>query len=457
VSEAVSTLVSPLLTDRIRVIIMDLFDNSTMLRGDRPLADRMRPRELDEFLGQEDILGHGKVLRRAVEEDRLFSMLFWGPPGTGKTTLARIIAGVSKSNFVHHSAVSAGVKEIREVVRKAGEDLKYSGTKTILFLDEIHRFNKAQQDYLLPHVENGTLLLIGATTENPGFEVNPALRSRLRVFIFQFLSHEDLKTILRRALQDTDHGLGSLEAHLDDDAEELIVSLAGGDARSALNILEQAAGEAHAHSDGKVDRELVKNALQKRNLIYDKSGEEHFNIISALHKSVRDSDPDAALYWMGRMLEGGEDPLYIARRLIRAASEDVGLASPRALEQSVAAFQACQTVGPPECHLALAQATVFLATAPKSNALYTGYKAVKKEIDRTGHLPVPMHIRNAGTSFMKQVGYGKGYRYAHDHEGARVEQEHLPEEIRDKRFYHPTDRGFEETIRQRMKWSPTEE
>jgi len=410
----------------------------------------MRPEEVEEFVGQNNLLGPGKMLRRAIEEDRLFSMLFWGPPGTGKTTLARLIARKSRSRYVQYSAVTAGVKEIRELVAQARDDLKYSSLRTILFLDEIHRFNKAQQDYLLPHVEDGTLLLIGATTENPSFEVNSALLSRLRVFIFDSLSPEDLLEIVRRALQDRERGLGELELSLDEEAEALIISQAGGDARTALNILEVAGLEAHLHREGKIERDIVLDAAQKRSLIYDKAGEEHYNLISALHKSLRDSDPDAGLYWMGRMIEGGEDPLYIARRLVRFASEDVGLASPRALEQAIAAFQACQFIGLPECVLALAQAVVFLATAPKSNSLYVAYDAVKDEIAKSGHLPVPLHIRNAPTRLMKEVGYGKGYKYAHDFPDAKVEQEHLPEPLRGKRFYHPTDRGFEETIRQRM-------
>ena len=429
---------------------MDLFDNASMTDSKRPLADRMRPDDLAGFVGQEALLGPGKILRRAIEEDRLFSMLFWGPPGSGKTTLARIVAHKSKSRFVPYSAVTAGVKEIKEVASRAREDLTRSEVRTILFLDEIHRFNKSQQDYLLPHVEHGTVILIGATTENPSFEVNSALLSRLRVFVLQALPPEAVREILQRALQDAERGLGKLKLECDPNAVELIVSLSGGDARSALNILELAASEAHEHRGGRIDADTVQEAAQKRSLLYDKAGEEHYNLISALHKSLRDSDPDAGLYWMGRMIEGGEDPLYIARRLVRFASEDVGLASPRALEQAVAAYQACRFIGLPECALALAQAVVFLATAPKSNSLEAAYIAVKEEIGRSGHLPVPLHIRNAPTGLMKKLGYGKGYRYAHDYPGAKVDQEHLPEPIRGKRFYHPTDRGFEQTIRERM-------
>jgi putative ATPase len=416
----------------------------------RPLADRMRPQDLDEFVGQEELIGAGKILRRAIEEDRCFSMLFWGPPGTGKTTLAGIIAERSRSRFVPYSAVTAGVKEIKEVAARAREDLDASGLRTILFLDEIHRFNKSQQDYLLPHVENGTILLIGATTENPSFEINSALLSRLRVFVLKTLDSNAMQTIIHRALQDPERGLGALRVELDEEAESLIISLAVGDARTALNILEVAAVEASEHHQGKISGNIIRDAVQKRSLLYDKTGEEHYNLISALHKSLRDSDPDAGLYWMGRMIEAGEDPLYIARRLIRFASEDVGLASPRALEQATAAYQACRFIGLPECALALAQVVVFLATSPKSNSLEASYIAVKEEIARSGHLPVPLNIRNAPTGLMKKLGYGKGYKYAHDFPDAKVEQEHLPKEIRGKRFYHPTERGFEKTIKERM-------
>ncbi len=420
------------------------------MESERPLADRMRPRDLDQFVGQEELLGPGMILRRAIEEDRCFSMLFWGPPGTGKTTLARIIAQRSHSKFVPYSAVTAGVKEIKEVAARAREDLEASGLRTILFLDEIHRFNKSQQDYLLPHVENGTIVLIGATTENPSFEINSALLSRLRVFVLKALDSNAMQTIIHRAVQDSEHGLGKLHVELDEEAQSLVISLAVGDARTALNILEVAAIEAHEHHQGKISGDIIRSSVQKRSLLYDKTGEEHYNLISALHKSLRDSDPDAGLYWMGRMIEAGEDPLYIARRLVRFASEDVGLASPRALEQATAAYQACRFIGLPECALALAQAVVFLATSPKSNSLEASYMAVKEEIARSGHLPVPLHIRNAPTGLMKKLGYGKGYKYAHDFPDAKVEQEHLPKEIRGKRFYHPTDRGFEKTIKERM-------
>lgn len=428
----------------------DLFEQAVRAGTDRPLADRMRPEDLDAFIGQEALVGPGTILRRAIEEDRVFSMLFWGPPGTGKTTLAQIIAKKTRSRFVPYSAVTVGVKEIKELSVRARDDLKFSGIRTILFLDEIHRFNRSQQDYLLPHVEHGTLILIGATTENPSFEVNSALLSRMRVFVLEALSSEAIRQILLRAVADRERGLGSLDVNLTDEAQEIMVGLCGGDARTALNLLEVAAQEAHRHHHGTIDAALVKEAAQRRSLLYDKAGEEHFNLISALHKSLRDSDPDAGLYWMGRMIEAGEDPLYVARRLIRFASEDVGLASPRALEQAVAAFQACQFIGLPECALALAQAVVFLATAPKSNALYTAYGAVKQEIALSGHLPVPFHIRNAPTGLMKKLGYGKGYQYAHDHPDAEVDQEHLPEEIKTQRFYFPTGRGYEQTISERI-------
>ncbi len=429
---------------------MDLFENDNLSFEQRPLADRMRPRTLDDFVGQERLLGAGKSLRKAIEAGRLSSILLWGPPGVGKTTLAEIIAVMSKSKFYSFSAVTAGVKDVKDVALKAQQDLKFAGIRTILFLDEIHRFNKAQQDYLLPHVEKGDLILIGATTENPSFEVNSALLSRLRVFILDPLQPEAVRKILIRALTDNTHGLGQHDLEVDDSGMDLIVSLAGGDARTALNILEASADLVDGSPQKIIDAPVVQEAAQRRNLLYDKQGEEHYNLISALHKSLRDSDPDAGLYWMGRMLEGGEDPLYVARRLVRFASEDVGLSVPQALEQAVAAFQACKFVGMPECALALAQVVVYLALAPKSNSLEAAYIAIKKEIGESGALPPPLHLRNAPTGFMKEIGYGKGYKYAHDFPGAQVDQEHMPEKLKGRKFYYPTDRGFEKTLKERI-------
>ncbi len=429
---------------------MDLFENDNLSFEQRPLADRMRPRTLDDFVGQERLLGAGKSLRKAIEAGRLSSILLWGPPGVGKTTLAEIIAVMSKSRFYSFSAVTAGVKDVKDVALKAQQDLKFAGIRTILFLDEIHRFNKAQQDYLLPHVEKGDLILIGATTENPSFEVNSALLSRLRVFILDPLQPEAVRKILIRALTDNTHGLGQHDLEVDDSGMDLIVSLAGGDARTALNILDAGADLVGGNPQKIIDSSVVLEAAQRRNLLYDKQGEEHYNLISALHKSLRDSDPDAGLYWMGRMLEGGEDPLYVARRLVRFASEDVGLSVPQALEQAVAAFQACKFVGMPECALALAQVVVYLALAPKSNSLEAAYIAIKKEIGEAGALPPPLHLRNAPTGFMKEIGYGKGYKYAHDFPGAQVDQEHMPEKLKGRKFYYPTDRGFEKTLKERI-------
>ncbi len=416
----------------------------------KPLADRMRPRTLAAFVGQENIIGTGKPLRVAIEKDQLFSMLFWGPPGSGKTTLAQIIAGTSNSRFLPFSAVGVGVKEIREAASQASLEAKTSGRRTILFLDEIHRFNKAQQDYLLPHVEKGTIILIGATTENPSFEVNQALLSRLRVYILEPISHDDLLKILVNALHDHENGLGASGLNLEDDAADYIASISDGDARTALNILEVSASHARMGNRLSVDLETVQESAQSTNIRYDKAGEEHFNLISALHKSLRDSDPDGGLYWMARMLEGGEDPLYIARRLVRFASEDVGLAAPQGLNMAVATFQACQFIGMPECALALAQTVVYLACSPKSNSLEAAYLSLKDEIRKSGALPVPMCIRNAPTRFMKEVGYGKGYKYAHDYPDAQVEQQHLPDKLVGKRFYFPNDRGFERSFKEQL-------
>ncbi len=433
---------------------MDLFDQQEARNDNRPLADRMRPRNLDEYVGQDHLLGADSLLRRAVQEDRLFSVIFWGPPGSGKTTLARILAGETKSHFVSFSAVLSGVKEIRAVVDEAAEQWRLHRRRTLLFVDEIHRFNKAQQDAFLPHVESGLITLIGATTENPSFEVISPLLSRMRVLILKPFTEEDLERILQNALADEERGLGRLRLEIEPEALKRIVWSADGDARAALNSLEAAASLADKAGEAghRMTLAFVERAIQKKALQYDKSGEEHYNLISALHKSLRGSDPDAALYWLGRMLKAGEDPLYLARRMVRFASEDVGNADPRALTVAVDAMQAYHFLGSPEGELALAQAAVYLATAPKSNALYVGYGQVNATIEKTGTLPVPLHIRNAPTKLMKELDYGKDYRYAHDYAEAYVPQEYLPDQIRGKegRFYRPTDRGYEKIIGERL-------
>ena len=433
---------------------MNLFDREDNKDDLRPLADRMRPRNLQEYIGQPHLLGEGSLLRQAIEQDQLFSMIFWGPPGSGKTTLARMIAHETKSEALSFSAVLSGVKEIRAVVDQADAQWRYHGRKTILFVDEIHRFNKAQQDAFLPHVETGLITLIGATTENPSFEVISPLLSRTRVMVLKPFTEEELSIIVMGALHDCERGLGNLSLEIEPEALAHIVWSADGDARMALNSLEAAATmlqtkEVHERT---ITRSVVEIALQKKALQYDKSGEEHYNLISALHKSLRGSDPDGALYWMGRMLAAGEDPLYIARRMVRFASEDVGNADPRALSIAVSAMQAFQFIGLPEGELALAQVAVYLATAPKSNALYTGYGRVKASIARTGALPVPLHIRNAPTRLMKNLGYGKDYQYAHDFEDAYVAQEYLPEKLKGQTFYIPTNRGYEKIVRERMEY-----
>ena len=421
----------------------------------RPLADRMRPEILADFVGQARLLDKGSLLRRAIEDDRLFSVIFWGPPGSGKTTLARIMAGETKSHFETFSAVLSGVKEIRAVVDEARGQRRYHQKRTLLFVDEIHRFNKAQQDAFLPHVESGLITLIGATTENPSFEVISPLLSRTRVMILEPFSDEELSTILRRAMSNKERGLGSLSLQVEPSALEHIVWTANGDARTALNNLEAAASLVQEKdiAERRITRAVAESALQKKALQYDKDGEEHYNLISAFHKSLRGGDPDAALYWLGRMLTAGEDPLYVARRMVRFASEDVGNADPRALSVAVSAMQAFQFVGLPEGDLALAQAAVYLATAPKSNALYAGYGKVKQAIGQSGTLPVPLHIRNAPTRLMKELGYGKDYKYAHDFEDAFVPQAYLPEELRDEVYYEPANRGYEKIIKERlMEW-----
>ncbi len=418
----------------------------------QPLADRMRPRRLDEYVGQEHLLGKDSLLRRAIAEDRLFSMIFWGPPGSGKTTLGRIIARETSSHFTSFSAVLSGVKEIRAVVEEAVAQRDEHRKKTILFVDEIHRFNKAQQDAFLPHVESGLITLIGATTENPSFEVIAPLLSRSRVMVLKPFTEEELAVIIRNALLDKERGLGEAELEIEPAALEVMVWSADGDARTALNNLEAAVSLIADAEGGQrlLTREIVARALQKKALQYDKGGEEHYNLISAFHKSLRGSDPDAALYWLVRMLDAGEDPLYIARRMIRFASEDVGNADPRALALAMDAMQAFHFLGAPEGELALVQAAVYLATAPKSNALYVAHGRVQETIRRTGTLPVPLHIRNAPTKLMKELDYGKDYRYAHDYRDAYAPQDYLPEKLAPARFYVPTDRGYEKTIAERL-------
>ncbi|HEY8677141.1 MAG TPA: replication-associated recombination protein A [Candidatus Dormibacteraeota bacterium] len=418
---------------------------------DQPLAARRRPRSLDEFVGQEHLVGPDHELRRAIEEDRVGSMILWGPPGSGKTTLARLIARVTASQFVPLSAVSAGVADLRRNIEEARLRRSQSGKRTILFIDEIHRFNKGQQDAVLPVVEEGVITLIGATTENPSFEVNAALLSRARVFVLKALDDAHITQIIDGALNDAERGLAGRQVELESEGRNALVRVANGDARVALNGLEAAAALARLKQGRRlITRAIVEEAVQRKNLLYDRAGEEHYNIISALHKSLRDSDPDASLYWLGRMLEAGEDPLYVVRRLIRFASEDIGLADPQALTQAIAAQQAAHFVGMPEANLALAQAVVYLATAPKSNALYAAYTAVQEDVERTRADPVPLHLRNAPTPLMRKIGYGKGYRYAHDYDEAQVEQQHLPDAIKDRTYYHPSERGYEKTVNERL-------
>jgi len=439
-----------------------------------PLAARMRPRSLEEFVGQEHLLGVGKPLRRAIESDRIGSMIFWGPPGSGKTTLARLISKTTGADFILFSAVMSGVKDVRAAVERAEKRRDFDGGRTILFVDEIHRFNRAQQDGFLPHVEAGTLILIGATTENPSFEVNSALLSRMTVYILQQLSDKNLVQILRSALTDKERGLGKQEISATDDVLELMAALCNGDARRVLTLLEAVAADLTIEDREAGDRagspsrfaqdlrrgrspstrtitpELIRDIVQRKTELYDKSGEEHFNIISALHKSLRGSDADASLYWLYRMIEGGEDPMYIARRLVRFAVEDIGLADPRALTIALAAKDTYHFLGSPEGELALAEAVVYMAVAPKSNAIYMAEKAVKRTIGDNPSEPVPMWIRNAVTNLMKRVGYGKSYLYAHDFDEGIVDQSYLPDRLAGTKFYKPTDRGLEDRIRQRL-------
>jgi len=433
--------------------------NESRDRG-RPLADRMRPRTLDEFVGQEHLIAPGKPLRAQIERDDIGSLIFWGPPGTGKTTLAKIIAHMTRAEFIEFSAVLSGIKEIKQVMADAERGRQY-GTRTIVFVDEIHRFNKAQQDAFLPHVEKGNIRLIGATTENPSFEIISALLSRSRVYVLKPLTEEQIVLLLRRALNDDERGLGELKLSASDDVLRQIAAYSSGDARSAYNVLEVAAALVTSHptnsasggapsSGGEITAEIVQDALQKRVLLYDKAGEEHYNLISALHKSVRNSDPDASLYWLARMLEAGEDPLYIARRIVRMAVEDIGLADPNALALCMAARDAVDFIGMPEGNLALAQAAVYLALAPKSNALYTAYSEVQQDVERTAAEPVPLHLRNAPTGLMKNLGYGKGYQYAHDIDDKVADMQCLPENLKDRQYYHPTNEGVEKRIRERL-------
>ena len=417
-----------------------------------PLPERMRPRSLDEVIGQEEILGPGRPLREAIERDRLQSIILWGPPGTGKTTIARLIADRTQARFVSFSAVLAGIKDIKDVMAAAEATRRATGRRTIVFIDEIHRFNKAQQDAFLPHVEAGSIVLIGATTENPSFEVNAALLSRSRVFVLRGLAEEEILTILQRALDDPARGLGSEGLIVEADALALMARASGGDARAALNLLELAAASVAEGTDAekRIDRAHAEQVINRRMLLYDKAGEEHYNLMSALHKSMRNSDPDAAVYWLARMLEAGEDPLYIARRLVRFASEDVGNADPRALAVAVAAKDAAHFIGLPEGNTALAQATLYLATAPKSNAVYAAYGRAARDAREGPAPPVPLHLRNAPTRLMKELDYGRGYQYAHDDPDAVASMDCLPAALAGRTYYQPADRGFEKEIRRRL-------
>jgi len=424
----------------------DLFDQQNHQNSTQPLAERMRPHNLDEVVGQQHLLAEGKLLRRLIETDQLGSLIFWGPPGTGKTSLGQVIANTTSYRFVFFSAVLGSIKEVREILAEAKSQRAYHSRRTLLFVDEIHRFNKAQQDAFLPAVEKGDITLIGATTENPSFEVNSALLSRSRVFVLESLDADALKSLLQRALNE-ERGLALRKLKIDDDALAFLADKADGDARVALGALEVAAATVTGDT---IDLNLAQESLQKKALLYDKGAEEHYNVISAFIKSMRGSDPDAALYWLARMIEAGEDPLFIVRRMVIFASEDVGNADPRALQLTLAVQQAVHFVGLPEARITLAQGVTYLATAPKSNASYIGIKLAQAEVRNSGALPVPKHVRNAPTKLMKELNYGKGYQYAHDHKGGVAPQEHLPEELVGTTYYQPTDRGYEKMIAERM-------
>ena len=421
-------------------------------KREAPLAARMRPTNLKEFVGQEHIVGEGRVLRKAIDTGQLPSMILWGPPGSGKTTLAFIIANTTDSHFSSVSAVTAGVADLRRIIDEAKERRSLYQKKTILFIDEIHRFNKAQQDAVLPYVEDGTVILIGATTENPSFEVIAPLLSRCRVFTLKPLSEKEINLIIERAIHDQERGLGKMQTEINEVALKQLIVMSNSDARIALNALELAVMTTPPGPDSvrHLTLEIIEDALQQRSLLYDKAGEQHYDLISALHKSLRDSDPDACLYWLARMLEAGENPLFIARRLVRAATEDIGMADPQALVVAMAAQQAVHFIGMPEGNLALAEAAVYLATAPKSNSLYTAYSRVQQEVQTGRNEPVPLHLRNPVTKLMKDIGYGQGYKYAHNYPDQMVEQEHLPDSLRGKRFYFPAESGFEKEVNARL-------